>query len=95
MSPLIITLFNLNPPTPQSSIECRPTSHFAGPQVVTLKPGAEKKKGRRGELAAEDEEMREGGENKKGRRKKAKKADQEGEEDEVRCMALDWPPMGP
>ena len=56
----------------------------ARPQVVTLKAGAEKKKGRRIEKDSEDEEVEEEGEKKRGRRKKAKSADQEGEENAVR-----------
>jgi hypothetical protein len=50
---------------------------------VTLKAGAEKKKGRPVENDGEDDEAEEGGVKKRRRRKNAKNADQEGEEKEV------------
>ena len=56
---------------------------------MTLKPGAEKKKGRRDEKVVEDEEVEEGPEKKKGRRKKAKNADQEAGENEVRIAQIE------
>ncbi len=51
---------------------------------MTLKAGAEKKKGRRVEKDAEEEEAEEGGDKKRRRRKNAKNADEEGKEKEVR-----------